>query len=522
MPTIIHIVTTPEIAASEEKYTKLAAETLKISIEQIASLRIKKKSIDARSKNIKVNLSLEVFVDNDMPEQNTTIAYGDVSNGQPVIIVGCGPAGLSAALRAIELGYKPIVLERGKDVSERKKDIAAINRNQPINTDSNYAFGEGGAGTYSDGKLFTRSKKRGDHSKALSVLHQHGAPENILFESHPHIGSDKLPIVVRNIRETIINSGGEVHFNTRVADITIRSGKVTGVIDLNGNRVEGIAVILATGHSARDMYELLHRKKIALTEKNFAMGVRIEHSQALIDKIQYKRDNRDADLPAASYQLVEQVNGRGVYSFCMCPGGFIVPASTADGECVVNGMSPSRRNSEFANAGFVTEVRSEDYTFLKEEHGVLAGLRFQQLLEQAAFAAGGGAQIAPAQRVADFAAGRKSTSLPQSSYIPGCESSDMGKWLPKFMAHSLREGLKGFDRKLRGFLTNDAIIIGVESRTSSPIRIPRDEETLQHTEIKMLFPCGEGAGYAGGIISAMVDGERCVDAINKQLKSKEK
>lgn len=518
MPTLINIVTTPEIAASEEKYTTLAAETLQVSTEQIASLHIKKKSIDARSRNIKVNLSLEVFLIGDKPEERVPVEYGDVSGAKPIIIVGCGPAGLSAALRAIELGYKPIILERGKDVSERKKDIAAINRNQPINSDSNYAFGEGGAGTYSDGKLFTRSKKRGDHSKALAVLHQHGAPENILFESHPHIGSDKLPEVVRNIRNTILKSGGEVHFNTRVTDITIRSGKVTGIIDLNGNRIEGIAVILATGHSARDIYELLNRKKIALAEKNFAMGVRIEHKQSLIDKIQYKRDNRDASLPAASYQLVEQVNGRGVYTFCMCPGGFIVPASTADGECVVNGMSPSHRNSEFANSGLVTEIRSEDYAFLKEEHGIMAGLRFQQQFEKASFEAGGGAQIAPAQRVADFVSGVKSTSLPQSSYIPGCESSDMGKWLPKFMAHSLREGLKGFDNKMRGFLTNDAIIIGVESRTSSPIRIPRDTDTLQHTEIKMLFPCGEGAGYAGGIISAMVDGERCAEAIDKYCK----
>lgn len=518
MSKLINIVTTPEIAASAEKYTRLAAETLQISTEQISSLRIKKKSIDARSKNIKVNLSIEVFADDEQPEEQAPIEYGNVSAAQPIIIVGCGPAGLSAALRAIELGYKPIILERGKDVSERKKDIAAIHRNQPINSDSNYAFGEGGAGTYSDGKLYTRSKKRGDHSKALAVLHQHGAPENILFESHPHIGSDKLPEVVRNIRNTILNSGGEVHFNTRVTDITIRSGKVTGVIDLNGNRIEGIAVILATGHSARDIYELLNRKKIALVEKNFAMGVRIEHSQALIDKIQYKRDNRDASLPAASYQLVEQVNGRGVYSFCMCPGGFIVPASTADGECVVNGMSPSHRNSKFANAGLVTEIRSEDYDFLKEEHGILAGLRFQQLFEKASFEAGGGAQIAPAQRVADFVSGRTSASLPESSYIPGCKSSDMGKWLPKFMAHALREGLKGFDKKMRGFLTDDAIIIGVESRTSSPVRIPRDAETLQHTEIKMLFPCGEGAGYAGGIVSAMVDGERCVEAIDQQYK----
>lgn len=515
MSTIINIVTTPEIAASPNKYTKLAADTLKISTEQIASLRIKKKSVDARSRNIKVNMSLEVFIDNEVPEEIRKIEYRDVSRGLPVIIVGCGPAGLSAALRAIEFGLKPILLERGKDVSERKKDIAAINRNQPINSDSNYAFGEGGAGTYSDGKLFTRSKKRGDHGKALAVLHQHGAPENILYESHPHIGSDKLPEVVRNIRNTILNCGGEVRFDTRVTDIIIRDGSAAGVIDRNGNRTDGIAVILATGHSARDIYELLHRKNIALTEKNFAMGVRIEHSQALIDRIQYKRDNRDAFLPAASYQLVEQVNGRGVYSFCMCPGGFIVPASTADRECVVNGMSPSRRNSEYANSGFVTEIRTEDYAFLKEEHGVLAGLRFQELYEKAAFEAGGGAQIAPAQRVADFAAGIKSASLPKTSYIPGCESSDMKDWMPKFISHSLREGLRGFDRKMKGFLTNDALLIGVESRTSSPVRIPRDAETLQHTEIGMLFPCGEGAGYAGGIISAMVDGERCAEAVHK-------
>lgn len=518
MPTLINIVTTPEQAASEGNYTLLAAENINIAPERISSLRIKKRSIDARSKNIKVNLTLEAFIDGEVPKENIKIEYGDVSKGEPIIIVGSGPAGLCAALRAIELGYKPIVLERGKDVSERKKDIAAINRNMPINPDSNYSFGEGGAGTYSDGKIFTRSKKRGDHFKTLNILHQHGAPENILFESHPHIGSDKLPIVVKNIRNTILNSGGEVRFNTRVVDIIIRSGKAIGVIDKDGNKIEGIAVILATGHSARDIYELLHRKNIALAEKNFAMGVRIEHQQALIDKIQYKRDNRNGLLPAASYQLVTQVNGRGVYSFCMCPGGFIVPASTSEGECVVNGMSPSHRNSPFANSGLVTEIRSEDYDFLKEEHGILAGLRFQQMFEKASFEAGGGTQVAPAQRVADFVAGRTSTTLPQTSYIPGCVSSDMGQWLPKFMAHAIREGIKMFDNKVRGFMTNDAIIVGVESRTSSPLRIPRDPETLQHIEIKMLFPCGEGAGYAGGIISAMVDGERCADAINSLLK----
>lgn len=510
---LINIVTTPEIAASEERYTALVAETINISKEQITALRIKKKSIDARSRDIKVNLSIEVFVDGESPEVQKDIEYGDVSSGQPIIIVGCGPAGLSAALRAIELGYKPIIFERGKEVSERKKDIAAINQNKPIDPDSNYAFGEGGAGTYSDGKLFTRSKKRGDHAKALTILHQHGASENILYETHAHIGSDKLPEVVKNIRATILNSGGEVHFSSRVVDLIIRSGKAVGVVDKDGNKTEGVGVILATGHSARDIYELLNRKNIALEEKSFAMGVRIEHNQALIDKIQYKRDNRDESLPAASYQLVEQVAGRGVYSFCMCPGGFIVPASTSNGECVVNGMSPSLRNSVFANSGIVTEVRAEDYAFLKEEHGVLAGLRLQQMFEKAAFEAGGGSQIAPAQRVADFMIGKRSSSLPKTSYIPGCASSDM-EWLPKFIAYSLRGGIRGFENKMRGFTTNEAIIIGVESRTSSPLRIPRDNKTLQHIEIKRLYPCGEGAGYAGGIISSMVDGERCIDALH--------
>lgn len=518
MPHILNIVTTPETAASEAEYTKLIAKELRIPTERISCLRIRKKSIDARQKNIKVNLSVEVYVDDERPAEEIHFEYRDVSNAVPVIIVGSGPAGLFAALRAIELGFKPIVLERGKDVSSRKYDIAAINRNKPIDGDSNYAFGEGGAGTYSDGKLFTRSKKRGDHYKALLIFHHNGAPENILYEAHPHIGTDKLPGVISNIRKKITGFGGEVIFGCRVTDIIVKDGRATGVEDINGNRYEGAGVILATGHSARDIYELLCSKNITLEEKNFAMGVRVEHPQALIDRIQYKRGNEDKLLPPATYQLVTQAGGRGVYSFCMCPGGFIVPAATAEKESVVNGMSPSLRNSVYANSGIVTEIKTEDFAYLKKEHGILAGLRYQQYLEQAAYNNGGGMQIAPAQRLSDFVNGKLSHDLPKCSYQPGLRSSEFNKWLPEFIGKSLKIGFSDFGKKMKGFLTNEALILGVESRTSSPLRIPRDKETLEHVSVKMLFPCGEGAGYAGGIISAAVDGERCMDGLAAALK----
>lgn len=512
MPTEISLVLSPKEAADPKTYTALAVRKLGIREDRAALVRIVSRSIDARSKNIKVNLKLQVYIDPEGEPEPVRFDYPDVANVSPVVIVGAGPAGLFAALRLIEKGIKPILIERGKDVSTRKRDIAIINRNGEVNPDSNYAFGEGGAGAYSDGKLFTRSKKRGDYRKALEVLRFHGADESILYDAHPHIGTDKLPRIMANIRETIRSCGGEVLFNTRGADLILKDGKIQGIIDQHGNRIEGRAVILATGHSARDIYRTLHEGGIRLEAKSFAMGVRVEHPQQLIDSIQYHMPERGEYLPAAAYSLVSQVNGRGVYSFCMCPGGFIVPALTQAGEAVVNGMSPSGRNSVYANSGIVTEVRAEDYAHLTEEHGVLAGLRFQEEFEQAAFAHGGGKQIVPAQRLADFVAGKTSGSLPKTSYPPGAAASDMYGWMPRFIGDALRGGLESFGRKMRGFVTNEAMILGVESRTSSPVRIPRDPETLMHPEVDGLFPAGEGAGYAGGIVSAAIDGERCAEA----------
>lgn len=509
----ISLVVSPEVAASPEKYTKIVADKLHISVEQIANIRIIRKSIDARSSKIKFNLSFLVYTDPNEKQERIEYKYQNVENANKVIIVGSGPAGLFAALRLVEHGFKPIIIERGKDVSSRKIDIANANKNLPINPESNYCFGEGGAGTYSDGKLYTRSKKRGNYRIALDMFHRHGAAEDILYDSHPHIGTDVLPGIIKSMRKAIIEYGGEVHFECKVTDLIIENEVIKGVICHNGNRVEGVATILATGHSARDIYYLLKEKGIELESKAFAMGVRVEHPQELIDQIQYKQPNRGDFLPAASYSLVSQVNGRGVYSFCMCPGGFIVPASTDKAETVVNGMSPMGRNSIFANAGIVTEIREEDFAHLKNEYGVLAGLRYQQELEQLANKNGGGAQIAPAQRLNDFINKKESSSLPKMSYIPTCHSSEMNLWLPENISSVLRGGIMDFGRKMRGFVTNEAVILGVESRTSSPVRIPRNADTLEHTHISGLFPCGEGAGHAGGIISAAVDGQRVADMI---------
>lgn len=517
MPKVITLTLSPRQSADVEFYTSLAARQVGVRREDIALVRVIKRSIDARRAPVKVNLSLEIFEDHEPQPAPIHFDYPDVSNSTEIIVVGSGPAGLFAALRLIEQGFKPILLERGKEVLPRKHDIALINRNQEINPDSNYAFGAGGAGTFSDGKLFTRSKKRGDYNKALQTLVFHGATPEILYEAHPHIGTDRLPRIISNICDTITNAGGKILFNSKVSGFIIRNNHICGV-EIGSERIEGAAVILATGHSAKDIYCTLHRDGVRLEAKAFAMGVRIEHPQRLIDSIQYHMPERGEYLPAAAYTLVNQIEGRGVYSFCMCPGGFIVPAMTDAAQSVVNGMSPSSRNSRWANSGLVTEIRVEDFAHLEAEHGALAGLVFQQQLEEAARINGGDKQIAPAQRVSDFVAGRASTSLPSTSYVPGLTTSRLDKWMPDFMASALRKGIASFDRKMRGYVTPEAIVVGVESRTSTPVRIPRDKDTLMHPEIEGLFPSGEGAGYAGGIISAALDGERIADAVVAYIK----
>lgn len=509
----LSISVSPKQASDNEACKLVVAKKLQIKVSDITHFNIVRRSVDARGRNVRINLGVEVFVGelpdkSDLPEIN----YANVGNKPEVVIVGAGPAGLFAALRLIELGLKPVIVERGKDVSSRKADIAAIHRNEMVNPDSNYGFGEGGAGTFSDGKLYTRSKKKGDIRKILRVLHQHGAQPDILIDAHPHIGTNVLPRVIVAIRKTILEHGGKIYYNQRVNDFVLQDGKMTGVKTLNGEKYTGIAVVLSTGHSARDMYKLLRYKGIHLEAKNFAVGVRVEHPQALIDQIQYHRANRGEYLPAASYSFVSQVDGRGVYSFCMCPGGVIVPASTAPNEMVVNGMSPSHRGGLFANSGIVTEIRIGD---LKQyqHHREMAGLKFQEDLEHKCFQMAGHSQMAPAQRLTDFVNGKNPSLLNKTSYHPGIIPSDMHRWLPVEVAERLREGFNIFNQKARGFLSDEATVMGVESRTSSPIRIPRNETTFEHVTMPGLFPCGEGAGYAGGIVSSAVDGERCAEKV---------
>ncbi|MGQ7870039.1 NAD(P)/FAD-dependent oxidoreductase [Sunxiuqinia sp. sy24] len=513
----LNISLTPKQASEEQLHRPIIAKKLGVADTDITAIVVRRKSIDARQRQIRINLGVAVYLGEEPVAESVSYHYQNVASKPPVGIVGAGPAGLFAALRLIELGLKPILFERGKNVSDRKRDIALIHREHLVDPDSNYGFGEGGAGTFSDGKLYTRSKKRGNVKKILEVFVQFGADPQILIDAHPHIGTDKLPQVIRGMREQILACGGEIHFSSRVTDLIIKNDQCKGLKLANGSSYEFDALILATGHSARDIYEMLYRNGVNLEAKTFAMGVRVEHPQALIDSIQYHQPQRGPYLPAASYSFVEQVKGRGVYSFCMCPGGFIVPAATAPGELVVNGMSASKRNSPFANSGLVVEVRPEDLREF-QQHGVFAGVEFQKQVEKLCFMLNGQTQLAPAQRLADFVAGKKSADLPNSSYRPGLVASALHDKLPKRIASRLREGIQQIDKKSKGFLSNEALAVGVESRTSSPVRIPRNDLDMQHIHIKGLYPCGEGAGYAGGIASSAMDGERCAEALAQNLK----
>lgn len=519
MQTQLQLILLPEQAEKQELLLKQVADQLEVSPQRITRIRTLKKSIDARSFQVKINVTLEVYVDEPAPE-NTSIHFDFpfVGDKTPVLIIGGGPAGLFAALKLIESGFKPILLERGKKAKERVHDIAKLNLKKAFNPESNYCFGEGGAGTFSDGKLYSRSKKKGNLQRIYELFHFHGAAEEILYEAHPHIGSDKLPLVVENMSNTIINSGGEIHFEQKLTELIIENNELKGCKTESGETYSAKALILATGHSAHDIYEMLYRQNIKLEPKGFAMGVRVEHPQALIDSIQYHSKERNEYLPAASYSLVDQVDNRGVYSFCMCPGGRIVPAGTTTTEIVVNGMSASKRNSPFANSGIVVEIKPEDIPEEFKEYGVLAGLKFQQHIEHLAFLNNGGqGQTAPAQRMVDFVKGRVSADLPECSYLPGLISSPLHFWLPEFISKRLSEGFKKFDRKMNGYLTNDAVVVGVETRSSSAVRIPRNPETGQHPDIAELFPAGEGSGYSGGITSSAIDGENAAIAVAKWL-----
>lgn len=525
MNTTVELYLSPEEAFFAEKTVLKLAEKLNVNVDKISDWKIRKKSIDARKANIIVRLVIEYALKEENTEKLPTLPlfdsptqYIDCTNAKnEAIIIGCGPAGMFAALRLLEAGIRPIVLERGKDVRERRRDLAAINKDRIVNPDSNYCFGEGGAGTYSDGKLYTRSNKRGNVAKILQVFVEHGAAKNILYEAHPHIGTNKLPAIVSAMRETIERFGGKVLFDKRVIDIIAQNGEMHRVHTADGEEFAAQHVILATGHSARDIFELLHKKGIEVEAKPFALGVRIEHPQELIDKIQYHCDIRSEYLPPSSYSLVHQVNGRGVFSFCMCPGGIIAPAATAPNEVVVNGWSPSKRNGKFANSGMVVSVEEKDWQKYAK-HGALAAMHLQAEIEQRAFVKGGSDLTAPAQRVPDFVNKKLSATLPETSYIPGVRPVQLDEVLPAEISTRLRGGLQAFGKKMKGYFTHEAVLVGVESRTSSPVRIPRDKESLQHPQVKGLYPCGEGAGYAGGIVSAAMDGERVAEAIVGVLK----
>jgi len=505
----IEITIAPELLDQEAEIKRSLSTALKVDLNRINAYKILKRSIDARSRKVIYRLQVKVFIDEAPLADIFRIDYQNVSNARHVIIVGAGPAGLFAALQCIENGLKPIVLERGKDVKQRRRDLAAINKEGLVNTESNYCYGEGGAGTYSDGKLYTRSNKRGDINKVLQVFVRHGAAEDILIDARPHIGTNKLPHIITAIRETILNAGGELRFDQKVTDLLIDFGKIKGVVVNGEEKLLADSVILATGHSARDIYELLQHKNILVEAKPFALGVRIEHPQAIIDAAQYHCDIRSEFLPPAYYSLVEQVGSRGVFSFCMCPGGIIAPCATHKEEIVVNGWSPSKRNNPYANSGTVVQITLED---VKGEDP-LRMMHFQAEIEKTAFQLGGGNLVAPAQRMVDFVEGRVSADLPKNSYLPGTKSVMLKETLPDFVASSLKNALPVFGKKMKGYYTNEAILVGVESRSSSPVRIPRDRENFQHPQVQGLFPCAEGAGYAGGIVSAAIDGINCANAI---------
>lgn len=517
----------PEEAFDEEALKLVVSRETGEDISNINAVRVLKRSIDARQRTIFVNLTVRTFI-NELPDkaEYETIAYKDVSDGKPVIVVGAGPGGLFAALRLIEKGCKPIVVERGKNVRDRKKDIALISREHLVDPESNYCFGEGGAGAYSDGKLYTRSKKRGSVDRILHIFCQHGANPAILSDAHPHIGTDKLPRVIENIRNQIIQSGGEVHFETCMEQLLIEHNRVVGIKTRKGEIFRG-PVILATGHSARDVYRMLYEQQIPIEAKGIAVGVRLEHPQVMIDRIRYHRkEGRGEYLPAAEYRFVTQSDGRGVYSFCMCPGGFVVPAASGPKQLVVNGMSSSNRDSKWANAGIVVEIQPDDLLnkTLKidgkpdiQGDSPLAVMLFQEQLEEICWLNGGMKQTAPAQRMTDFVQRRNSSNLPVSSYTPGLLASPLHFWLPEFITSRLQDGFRHFDKVSHGFLTNEATMIAIETRTSAPVRILRDRETLQHVTLQGLFPCGEGAGYAGGIVSAAIDGELCADKVAEMI-----